>query len=198
MYAKDYLANKKVIAGSSQLIWCRDAAYYASAEWRGKKSLAGGGVMINQAIHYLDFLQNVCGMPETVKAFTYNSFLENVIEVEDTAYGLFTLKNGSNFIINATNASRYSFQINTKFATESETLEISGDNILLGGEYLKKKDGLPLFAKEEWGVGHYKLVADFYGRLKKGEKFPIDFYEAEKCNRLVLKMYESQGKEIPV
>ena len=74
--------------------WNRDEKYYASGEWRGKWVTEGGGVMINQAIHTLDLLQWICGMPEYVTAHVSNDSLKGVIEVEDTASALFECKGG--------------------------------------------------------------------------------------------------------
>ena len=39
------------------MTWFRDAAYYARRDWRGRWATAGGGVLMNQAIHTLDLLQ---------------------------------------------------------------------------------------------------------------------------------------------
>ena len=69
--------------------WNRDEKYYASGEWRGKWDTEGGGVMINQAIHTLDLLQWICGMPVCVTAHVSNDSLQGIIEVEDTASALF-------------------------------------------------------------------------------------------------------------
>ena len=111
LYVKELIGNREVRAASAALVWERNEEYYASGEWRGKWVTEGGGVMINQAIHSLDVLQWLCGMPQTVKAEVANHSLKGVIEVEDTAYGVFGLKNGGNFIINATNAGKYAFPI---------------------------------------------------------------------------------------
>lgn len=183
LYIKDFLKGKTIKAASANLIWNRDAAYYAQGDWRGTKDKEGGGVMINQAIHGLDLLQWICGMPETVTAYTHNVSLKNIIEVEDTAFGLFKLKNGGNFIVNATNAASYTFPVYYMFRTENDTVEFSADNITINGRSITKSDGYPVFGKEVWGTGHIDLIKNFYDCLEKGEKFPIGFEEAKKpCN----------------
>ena len=154
--------------------------------------------MINQAIHSLDLLQWFCGMPETVIAHCSNNSLQGVIDVEDTAYGLFSLKNGGNFVINATNAAKNCFTIISMFHAGDDTVELSGDNLIVNGKFVTKSDGSPIFGKEEWGVGHNNLIREFYNCLEKGEKFPIDFYEGSKTVKLILKMYESNGKKINI
>ena len=44
-------------AAGRRVHWFRDAAYYARRDWRGRWATAGGGVLMNQAIHTLDLLQ---------------------------------------------------------------------------------------------------------------------------------------------
>ncbi len=197
-YVKEFFSGREITSASANLIWCRDEKYYGADEWRGKKATEGGGVMINQAIHSLDVLAWLCGMPETVIAHVSNNSLQGVIDVEDTAYGLFSLGKGRNFVVNATNAAKYCFPIFLTFHAGNDTVELSADNLIVNGKFLTKSDGLPIFGKEEWGVGHINLVKAYYDCLEKGEKFPIDFYEGAKAVRLILKMYESDGKEIKI
>ncbi|MBE6696670.1 MAG: Gfo/Idh/MocA family oxidoreductase, partial [Ruminococcaceae bacterium] len=66
VYLKEFLKDKKVVSAYAAVIWQRNAAYYAQDKWRGTWAEEGGGVMINQAIHTVDLMQWLCGMPETV------------------------------------------------------------------------------------------------------------------------------------
>ena len=198
LYLKEFFKDKEIIAATANLVWHRGKDYYSSAKWRGKKQYEGGGVMINQAIHTLDLLQWFCGMPESVIAHCSNNSLKNVIDVEDTAFGCFTLKNGGNFIINATNSAASCFPIVLMFQSKTDAVELSGDNLIVNGKFVTKSDGAPIFGKEEWGVGHDKLIKEFYNCLENGKKFPIDFYEASKTVKLILKMYQSNGEKVNI
>lgn len=198
LYLKEFFKDKEIIAATANLVWHRGKDYYSSAKWRGKKQYEGGGVMINQAIHTLDLLQWFCGMPESVIAHCSNNSLKNVIDVEDTAFGCFTLKNGGDFIINATNSAASCFPIVLMFQSKTDAVELSGDNLIVNGKFVTKSDGAPIFGKEEWGVGHDKLIKEFYNCLENGKKFPIDFYEASKTVKLILKMYQSNGEKVNI
>ena len=198
LYLKEFFKDKEIIAATANLVWNRGKDYYSSAKWRGKKQYEGGGVMINQAIHTLDLLQWFCGMPESVIAQCSNNSLKNVIDVEDPAFGRFTLKNGGNFIINATNSAASCFPIVLMFQSKTDEVELSGDNLIVNGKFVTKSDGTPTFGKEEWGVGHDKLIKEFYNCLENGKKFPIDFYEASKTVKLILKMYQSNGEKVNI
>lgn len=62
----------------------RDTAYYTATPWRGKWESDGGGVVMTQAIHYVDLLQWFLGDVEWVMA-TADTFKHGAyIEVEDT------------------------------------------------------------------------------------------------------------------
>ena len=198
LYLKEFFKNKEISAATANLVWHRGKDYYSSAKWRGKKQYEGGGVMINQAIHTLDLLQWFCGMPESVIAHCSNNSLKDVIDVEDTAFGCFSLKNGGNFIINATNSAASCFPIVLMFQSKTDAVELSGDNLIVNGTFVTKSDGAPIFGKEEWGVGHDKLIKEFYNCLENGKKFPIDFYEASKTVKLILKMYQSNGEKVNI
>jgi predicted dehydrogenase len=198
LYIKEYFKNRTVTSAYANLTWCRDERYYASGAWRGTKMYEGGGVMINQAIHSLDLLQWICGMPEAVLAHISNNSLKETIEVEDTAFGIFSLESGGNFVIHATNAAKSSFPVYMAFNSGSDTVELSADNLIVNGDFVTKKNGAPIHGKAEWGSGHATLIGEFYRCLQSGEKFPIDFYEARNAIRLILRMYESNGATIKI
>jgi len=63
--------------------WFRPEAYYGLSSWRATWKGEGGGVLINQALHNLDVLQWLCGMPARLRAHCQFGRDHN-IEVEDT------------------------------------------------------------------------------------------------------------------
>ena len=195
-YIKEILDGKEILSASFDIIWNRGADYYSKDAWRGTWAQEGGGVMINQAIHGLDLMQWICGMPESVIAYTSNISLKNQIEVEDTAFGLFRLKNGGTLVVNATNAASKSLPMYYVIKTEEYTIQLSEESVIVNGEFITKSDGLPFFGKVEWGVSHVNLIKDFYNCVETGRKFSIGFYEARNAIKLILAMYRSNGKEV--
>ena len=198
LFVKDYLKDKQIECASSSLIWQRTAGYYAQAKWRGTWAQEGGGVMINQAIHGLDLLQWLCGMPESVLAHLSNVSLKDEIEVEDTAFCLFKMKNGAKIVVNATNAASFSFHVRYTFRASGHTVEIIDDNILIDGNLITKRGNYPIVGKEVWGTGHFDLIKNFYHCLKRGEKFSIGFEEGKNAVLMVLAIYRSNGCEIEI
>lgn len=72
----------------------RDRSYYTDAPWRGDWS-SGGGVVMTQAIHYLDLLQWYLGDVEWVMAASDRFAHGDVIEVEDTLAATLRFTNGA-------------------------------------------------------------------------------------------------------
>lgn len=62
----------------------RDASYYTATPWRGRWESDGGGVVMTQAIHYVDLLQWYLGDVEWVMAAADTYKHGGYIEVEDT------------------------------------------------------------------------------------------------------------------
>ncbi|MEU4605931.1 Gfo/Idh/MocA family oxidoreductase [Kribbella sp. NPDC023972] len=60
----------------------RTAAYYTGRRWRGTWAGEGGGVLMNQAPHYVDLLTDVFGLPSSVVARRRRQ--QHTIQTEDT------------------------------------------------------------------------------------------------------------------
>ena len=80
----------------------RTAAYYEGAPWRGRREEAGGGVLMIQAIHTVDLLQWVLGMPRRVLGRATTAI--QAIGVEDVAVGVLEFEGGVLAVLQATTA----------------------------------------------------------------------------------------------
>lgn len=193
------LAKDGIIGAVGSMMWKRDAAYYASAEWRGKKATEGGGVLINQALHTLDLLLWICGMPKCVTAHTFCDSLSDIIEVEDTVTARFELADGTHWNFFASNACGADFdpRFDVKLS-DGRKINASNKLITIDNEVLNQKAKETYSGKAVWGSGHTKLIDDFYRSLKDGKKFSIGFDEASKVIRLIFATYRSNGKKIDI
>jgi UDP-N-acetyl-2-amino-2-deoxyglucuronate dehydrogenase len=81
------------------VFWTRPQEYYDSATWRGTWEFDGGAFM-NQASHYVDLLDWICGPVESVMAYT--GTLARHIEVEDTGVAALKWRSGAIGSINVT------------------------------------------------------------------------------------------------
>ena len=195
---KEYLEGKKVEAGVGQVSWHRDAAYYASGDWRGKWATEGGGVLINQSLHTLDLMQWFCGMPESLSATVSNMTLKDAIEVEDTATLLCTGKDGGSFNFYASIGAAYDCPVEITLLADRKWIKIMPNYTVIGDEIVTYKDRFPAHGKGCYGSGHEALIADWYDCLECGRHFAIDGEEGAKVVKLILAAYRSGGKKVKI
>ncbi len=95
--------------------WYRSQAYYDSGGWRATWSGEGGGVLINQAPHFLDLYTLLSGLPVRLTGCTRTRLHD--IEVEDEAFATLEYSNGAHGYLYAS----------TIEAPGHEMLELCGD-----------------------------------------------------------------------
>ena len=78
---------------SLHFLCTRDKEYYGADLWRGRWETEGGGLIINQAIHTMDLLIQLMGMPDRIEGKIYREKLP-MIEVEDRAEAVFHYESG--------------------------------------------------------------------------------------------------------
>lgn len=121
----------------------RDMAYYGSAPWRGRWGSEGGGVLINQAVHFIDVFTWLMGMMP-VELFAYAGTLGHDIEVEDLVSAVAVYENGCQAIM----------QFSTLDSPDMVNIEVRGDRGLLLIESSPKPGPQGLKS----GVGRYVYV----------------------------------------
>ena len=125
--ARSVLDNQrlgKLLAASASLLWCRPEGYYLQDTWRLSRKM-DGGVLWNQASHYVDLLCNFLGEIELVSAFGSN-FLSPA-ETEDTVFAILRTRQGLLGSIQATTAVRpQNFEGSLTLTFERGLLRIGG------------------------------------------------------------------------
>ncbi len=149
----------RIVWNSANTIWYRTDDYYRSGPWRGTWAHEGGGVLINQAIHAIDLLLWLTGMPDRVTAQTRT--LNHAIEVEDGAIATLEYADHRLGLIQATTAA---------YPGYSERLEVYGTR---GSAIYHKGEG-----RLEWHVldprEDHVLTAD----ISSGAANPMDISAA--------------------
>ena len=198
-FGRIYMVNVNVF-------WTRPQEYYDSAAWRGTWEFDGGAFM-NQASHYVDLLDWICGPVESVMAYT--GTLARNIEVEDTGVAALKWRNGAMGSINVT------------MLTYPKNLE--GSITILGEKGSVRIGGVAVNEIKHWefetpdpmdaeiadasyqttsvyGFGH-PLYYDNVINTLRGEAQPeTDGREGLKSLELLIAMYMSarDGKRIPL
>ncbi|MCL7749725.1 Gfo/Idh/MocA family protein [Halalkalibacter alkaliphilus] len=145
--------------------WYRPKSYYDSKPWRGKIEYAGGGVMINQALHTLDLMQLIGGEIEEIRG-SISHLLDYGIEVEDTATANIMFKNGATGLFYATNAHSENASVEIEAIFEKGRFTIKDSKLLMTREdgMIEKlvEDTKMPGTKFYYGASHSKLISQFY------------------------------------
>lgn len=187
--------------------WFRPLDYYKAAPWRGSMRDAGGGVMINQAIHTLDqMLVLGGGQAETVRGMIGN-LLDYPIEVEDTALARFSFANGAIGLFEATISHIANEPVELKIYLERAILEIRSGALSvleLGteeppGQPSELCRDIPLDgAKSYYGSGHSVAIRTFYQALTEGSEDYIHVADAAPSIYTIEAIRESsEGRQAP-
>ena len=142
----------KLVLGTVRVRWCRDQAYYDQDSWRGTWAY-DGGVLTNQASHYIDMLEWFFGDVSSVHARATTALVR--IEAEDTAVATLKFKSGALGIIEATTATRPS--------------DLEGSLSILGGMGVVEISGLAVNQ-----IRHWRFVDELPSDKEVIEKFSVD------------------------
>ena len=157
--------------------WWREDSYYAGT-WHGTKMMDGGGALINQAIHMVDWLVELMPPVVDVKAFT--ATLAHPMETEDTAAAVLRFEGGALGAIYATTAS---------FPGRGKRLEITGTK----GTYVWDDSATGVSRPDQLEyAGHLACFEAFADSLTGGKPYPIDGANARKAVDLISRIY-AQG-----
>ena len=191
----------KVISARSTLTWTRPDDYYAQSDWKGTWDKEGGGVVIDQAIHSIDLVRWVIDSEVESVSCSMANRGHKMVDVEDSAEGLVTFKNGV----------RYGFYCMNNYGCD-EPIEIrlfcENGKVVFGYDdaVITYRDGTVETAhqdedritykggKDYWGIHHVKQIRQFYDAILGREELEISGEEALKTHKLIMEIYRI-GKE---
>lgn len=180
----------------------RSEAYYNADFWRGTRKYERGGVLINQAIHYLDLFQWIMGGVKEVNSFSGNLTHQGIIETEDTIVGSVLFKNGAFGTIEATNSARQSWDTQLQI-TGSEGFVYTKGGKVVSADF-KDESIMPRLkaaeaelaanvagevGKSHYGYGHPVQIADFIECVRTRKAPFVSAIDASEAARLTLALY---------
>lgn len=108
--------NLRGVYGKSQII-------NFSSDWRTKRSIAGGGILLDQGIHMLDMIRLFAGEFDQIHSFVSNGFWKH--DVEDNAYALMKNKKGVVAMLHSS-ATQWRHRFQLEIALSKGTIILSG------------------------------------------------------------------------
>jgi predicted dehydrogenase len=172
----------------------RPASYFLASPWRGRKAEAGGGVLMIQAIHMIDLLVWVLGMPRRVVAHTSTAVHD--VGVEDVAIGLLEFEGGVTAALQATTGAVPVQAPSVEIHGDRGTATVSGSwghlafRLRTGAEVAG--DVVPEPRPAEPAVEPYAAqIADFVAAVRERRRPLVDGGEARKALVVVDALYRS-------
>ena len=164
----------RVTFAKIEVPWWRDDSYYAGT-WHGTRKMDGGGALINQAIHMVDWL--VALMPPVLGVKAFTATLAHPIETEDIAAAVIRFEGGALGAIYATTAS---------YPGRGKNLEITGTK----GTFVWSDQSTGVSRPDQLEyAGHLACFESFAESLRGGKPYAIDGREAKKSVDLIARIY---------
>ncbi|OLM18629.1 MULTISPECIES: Gfo/Idh/MocA family oxidoreductase [unclassified Pseudonocardia] len=185
-----------VLGTVATVMWTRTPDYYRAKPWRGRWATAGGGLLINQAIHTIDLVQWLAGDVVEVSGSASTRLYGDLIEVEDTAEMLLSHDGGARSVVVGSLANVVHAPVTIDVTAERGSLSIRGDLTVTradGTVHTVPERRAALNGRSYWGVSHEHLIRDFYARLGDDEPFWIGPREAMKSLRILTDVYARSG-----
>lgn len=197
----------KIKAAKLILSYHKPDSYYKKSDWKGRLKLEGGGVLIDQAIHFIDVLRWL--IDDKVKFVEANTARRQheFIEVEDLAEGIIQFKRGSYVCFYLINFYSYDAEPEIEIDCIKGRVKMVKDSARIAfydGPVLKAEPRLNEYIdygegrKDYWGFCHWIQIKEFYQALKKGCEPQVNGEEALKTQEIVWNIYKSAatGKRI--
>jgi len=189
------------------LTYHKPDSYYKKSNWRGRLAKEGGGVVIDQAIHYLDIMRWLVPSPvDYVEASVHNR-IHSFIDVEDSAEGVIKFRNGFYVCFYLINCYSYDADTEIEIDCQKARVRIIKDSARIGyyndgaedakpkaNEYIDYGDGV----RDYWGFCHYNQISDFYDALRQKRPPAVTAEDAKKTQDLVWAIYESSRRKTKI
>lgn len=194
----------RINLGNITVRWYRPQGYY-NDDWHGTKSM-DGGVLMNQAIHHIDALQWLMGMP--IAVLCKKATLAHDMEMEDTAVGILEFADGR---LASLEASTICWPQNLEGSVSlfgaSGSVKIGGTALnrlvmwKVRGEEDKEHEILTLADSESlsmYGNSHSQVIQEMVDAIEQNRDPSISGSEGIKSLQIVEALYRSaeSGKRI--
>ena len=202
------LVKKRIVEGklgqlkAARLVlsYHKPDSFYKKSDWKGRSSKEGGGVVIDQAIHFLDLLRWLAPGPiDYVEAHCANR-MHSFINVEDSADGVIMFKSGFCAVFHLINYYSYDDDPEIEIDCEKARVNMVKDSASIEYKSGRRETAGPRStelidygpgARSYWGSCHFHQIREFYEALRAGRKPAVTAEDAARTQALVAAIYES-------
>jgi UDP-N-acetyl-2-amino-2-deoxyglucuronate dehydrogenase len=187
----------------------RPQAYYDQSAWRGTWEQDGGGVLMNQGIHFVDLLLWLMGA-DPVHITARAATLQRQIEAEDTVVATLEFGTGALATLSATTTAPPGFRQRVEVYGTAGAIQLEGDAAVRWetAHGTGQDSGQPTnpaapaaatptpafpTAGSQSPVPHAALIRDFVEALRDGRPPAVDGREGRRSVAAVLGIYEAAG-----
>ena len=194
----------RLVAASATVWNWRPQGYY-DQPGRGTRARDGGGVLLTQAIHTLDLLMHLAGVPEEVQAYAATSPVHRM-ETEDLACAALRFPGGALGTVNATTAAFPGYPERIELVWERASAVIRGGRLSAAFA----DDGAESFEPDEetGGAGadpmafphtqHREVLRGFLAAIRDDREPPITADSALQAHLLIDAILASAAQRSPV
>ena len=150
-----------------------------NSDWRTKRDIAGGGILLDQGIHMVDLMRFFAGEFNEVKSFVSNNYWN--YDIEDNAYALMKSEKGIVAMLHST-GTEWRHNFNLHLTCEKGSLSLSG---ILSSTKSYGSEQLKLIFKGDKDAGNPKDQTTSYIHDNSWEEEITDFAEAIKNDKKI-------------
>jgi predicted dehydrogenase len=184
-----------------QVPWWRNNQYYQDS-WHGTWKLDGGGALINQSIHMIDYLLALMGPVREVQGYT-DHLGHPEIEAEDTGVAILRFENHALGLIYGTTAS-FPGQFRRLQITGTKGTVIQEEDSFKTWDFREEREEDEKIRQQFSGIhggggvsdpaaipyeNHTLNIKSFLDAIDNNKPFNIDGREARKAVELILRIY---------
>ena len=196
-----------IISTSISVKWKKERDYYEGS-WKGNKSKAGGGVIINQGIHMIDVASWLNGGISSVYAMSRTS--RDYIDVEDNAVVLVEYENGAFGVFDFSTSTNPFLGTGLEVVGSKNTVKLFEGRILKWGgktpeEIQNLNDRIAKIDEKSWGkkyfgYGHIYQIKEFVESILNKREPIVNGEEGKKVLEIVVAIMNSsvEGRRIKI
>ena len=184
------LINLKGLYGKSKIITF-------SGQWRSNKSIAGGGILLDQGIHMLDIMRYFCGDFKEIKSLVSNNYWNH--KVEDNAYVIMRSKKNIVAMVHST-ATQWQHKFRIEITLEKAQINLSGilsgsktygqEEIEIQPKFSKNKKSKTIKFKKD--LSWEKEIKEYINCIKANKKiYNGTIYDAIEVMKMIDTIYKS-------